>query len=205
MLVLKNVGNIAHDVFVHADIDQLESQTDKYTMVNGILYCDGVLIRCFDKNISGFTVPKHVTRVCTAAFENMSKLTQVEVAHSSVTFEKGVFTNCKNLRKFELTDIENNCFDELFDDAASITFLVYNGKSIKRKFFSHNNKLLEIADIGDRAYVFAGNKLVKIMYVNDGDFSCEISLAVGEPLTIVVENMGRTNFGSKMMRKKGHL
>ncbi len=66
-----------------------------------------------------------------------------------------------------------------------------------------NNKTLEIADIGDRAYVFAGNKLVKIMYVNDGDFSCEISLAVGEPLTIVVENMGRTNFGSKMMRKKG--
>jgi len=65
------------------------------------------------------------------------------------------------------------------------------------------DKTLYISDIGDRAYIFAGDKLVKVMYVNDEKHTCNINLQVGEKLTIVVENMGRTNYGSKMMRKKG--
>ena len=65
------------------------------------------------------------------------------------------------------------------------------------------DKELRIEDIGDRAYIFVGDKLLKIMYVNDSEFTCNINADVGDKLTIVVENMGRTNFGSKMMRKKG--
>ena len=65
------------------------------------------------------------------------------------------------------------------------------------------DKELYIADIGDRAYIFVGNNLVKTMYVNDESYTCRINVPLGEKLTILVENMGRTNFGSKMMRKKG--
>ncbi len=65
------------------------------------------------------------------------------------------------------------------------------------------DKELRIDDIGDRAYIFVDDRLLKVMYVNDDKYTCNINVQVGEKLTILVENMGRTNFGSKMMRKKG--
>ncbi len=65
------------------------------------------------------------------------------------------------------------------------------------------DKELVIEDIGDRAYIFADDKLIKIIYVNDDEYKCNLNINAGQKLTILVENMGRTNFGSKMMRKKG--
>lgn len=41
------------------------------------------------------------------------------------------------------------------------------------------------------------------MYVNDENLKIKFSAAAGDTLTILCENMGRANFGSKMMRKKG--
>ncbi len=65
------------------------------------------------------------------------------------------------------------------------------------------NKKLVINGLGDRAQIYVGNELVYIMYINDDTQSCEINAEAGDTITIVVENMGRTNFGEKMMRKKG--
>ncbi len=62
---------------------------------------------------------------------------------------------------------------------------------------------LSFTDLGDRALVFVEDRLQGIVYVNDDSLTVRISARAGEKLSILVENMGRTNFGSKMMRKKG--
>ena len=56
--------------------------------------------------------------------------------------------------------------------------------------------------LGDRAQIYINKDLVGIVYIND---SLEINFSAkeGDILTVLCENMGRANFGSKMMRKKG--
>lgn len=62
---------------------------------------------------------------------------------------------------------------------------------------------LSFESIGDRALVYVENRLQGIVYINDESLSIIINAKAGEKLTILVENMGRANFGPKMMRKKG--
>lgn len=64
---------------------------------------------------------------------------------------------------------------------------------------------LKFEDIGDRAYIFIGNVLKGIIYINDEELSLKFSAKAGDEMIILVENMGRTNFGPKIMRKKGIL
>ena len=56
--------------------------------------------------------------------------------------------------------------------------------------------------LGDRAQIYINSDLIGIVYIND---SLEINFSAkeGDILTVLCENMGRANFGSKMMRKKG--
>lgn len=57
--------------------------------------------------------------------------------------------------------------------------------------------------LGDRAQIYVNKELVGICYINDDELAVEFSANSGDVLTVLVENMGRTNFGAKMMRKKG--
>ena len=65
------------------------------------------------------------------------------------------------------------------------------------------NAKLTFESLGDRAQIYINQELIGIVYVNDSELSVEFSAKEGDVLTILCENMGRTNFGSKMMRKKG--
>lgn len=65
------------------------------------------------------------------------------------------------------------------------------------------NATLTFAEIGDRAQVYVNRELCGIVYVNDDALRTTINAKKGDTLTILVENMGRANFGPKMMRKKG--
>jgi beta-galactosidase len=51
--------------------------------------------------------------------------------------------------------------------------------------------------------VYVNRELCGIVYVNDDALRTTINAKKGDTLTILVENMGRANFGPKMMRKKG--
>lgn len=66
----------------------------------------------------------------------------------------------------------------------------------------YSKAVLSFEDIGDRAQVYVNRTLVGIVYVN-GSLEVEITAEKGDILTVLCENMGRTNFGPKMMRKKG--
>ena len=68
---------------------------------------------------------------------------------------------------------------------------------------NYNETELEFADLGDRAQVYINNELVGIIYVNDDELKLKFSAKKGDVMTILCENMGRANFGAKMMRKKG--
>ncbi|MBP3371094.1 MAG: beta-galactosidase, partial [Clostridia bacterium] len=61
---------------------------------------------------------------------------------------------------------------------------------------------LSFASLGDRAQIYINDKLIDILYINDR-LETTFCAKAGDVLTVLCENMGRTNFGSKMMRKKG--
>ena len=66
----------------------------------------------------------------------------------------------------------------------------------------YSNAALWIESLGDRAQIYINQKLVDILYINDR-LQTTITASRGDVLTILCENMGRANFGPKMMRKKG--
>ena len=66
----------------------------------------------------------------------------------------------------------------------------------------YENAVLSFESLGDRAQVLVGDTLQGIAYINDS-LSVTINAKAGDTLTVLVENMGRANFGPKMMRLKG--
>lgn len=66
----------------------------------------------------------------------------------------------------------------------------------------YDNVTLSFERIGDRAQIYINKALVDILYIND-KLETKITAKKGDILTVLCENMGRANFGSKMMRKKG--
>ncbi len=67
----------------------------------------------------------------------------------------------------------------------------------------YNNTDLYFESIGDRAQIYINQTLAGIVYINDNELKVNICAKEGDILTILCENMGRANFGPKMMRKKG--
>lgn len=66
----------------------------------------------------------------------------------------------------------------------------------------YTDATLSFESLGDRAQVYINRTLAEIVYINDS-LEVKITAKAGDVLTILCENMGRTNFGPKMMRKKG--
>ncbi len=66
----------------------------------------------------------------------------------------------------------------------------------------YNDVNLTLETLGDRAQIYINKTLTDILYINDS-LETSFSAKKGDTLTILCENMGRTNFGPKMMRKKG--
>ena len=67
---------------------------------------------------------------------------------------------------------------------------------------NYRDAKLSFESLGDRAQVLVNGKLQGIAYLNDS-LEVTVNAKKGDVLTILVENMGRANFGPKMMRKKG--
>ncbi len=66
----------------------------------------------------------------------------------------------------------------------------------------YEDVVLSFERIGDRAQIYINDNLVDILYINDR-LETKISAKAGDVLTVLCENMGRCNFGPKMMYKKG--
>ena len=66
----------------------------------------------------------------------------------------------------------------------------------------YEDVVLSFERIGDRAQIYINDNLVDILYINDR-LQTKLSAKAGDVLTVLCENMGRCNFGPKMMYKKG--
>ncbi len=66
----------------------------------------------------------------------------------------------------------------------------------------YNDVKLSFAELGDRAQIYINKELIGTVYIND-NLDIQITAKKGDILTVLCENMGRANFGPKMMRKKG--
>ena len=65
------------------------------------------------------------------------------------------------------------------------------------------NARLFFESIGDRAQIYINDGYKGMAYINEPPYEVAFSAKRGDILSVVCENMGRTNFGPKMMRKKG--
>ena len=110
--------------------------------------------------------------------------------------EKGGFFN--NLKRLSIPVFSNvpKCMESY---GQGYGFIAYE-TTLNRDY---ENTSLSFAEIGDRALIYINNTLNGIVYVNDNELKTTINAKKGDTLTILVENMGRANFGPKMMRKKG--
>ncbi len=65
------------------------------------------------------------------------------------------------------------------------------------------NEKISFERIGDRALFYVNDTHIGTVYVNDERYEVPFSAKAGDRITIVCESVARTNFGAKMMLKKG--
>lgn len=107
----------------------------------------------------------------------------------------GLFDNLDNLSSPVQSDIPR-CMEKYGQGYGYIAYRTVLNRE-------YNDAVLSFASLGDRAQVYVNNILQGIVYVNDESLEVKINAKAGDVLTVLCENMGRANFGSKMMRKKG--
>lgn len=111
-----------------------------------------------------------------------------------LTEKAGFFCNLKNLSSPINSDVPK-CME---DYGIGYGYIAY--QTVLNR--DYTDAVLSFESLGDRAQIYINNTLVGIVYINDS-LQITINARKGDVLTVFCENMGRTNFGTKMMRKKG--
>ena len=111
-----------------------------------------------------------------------------------LTESAGLFANLENLSAPIHTEVPL-CMEKY---GIGYGYILYRTRLNR----DYKDAKLTLESLGDRAQVYVGDRLQGIAYVNDS-LTVVINAKAGEELTVLVENMGRANFGPKMMRKKG--
>lgn len=106
----------------------------------------------------------------------------------------GFFANLGNLSSPVCSDVPR-CMEEY---GAGYGYIAY--RTVLNR--DYRGAVLSFESLGDRAQIYINDKLAGIVYINDS-LEIAVNAEKGDILTVLCENMGRTNFGPKMMRKKG--
>ena len=157
---------------------------------------DAMLTECGDVTEKYMAVreiiKKHVGKELPDVPANREKRAYGKVA---LTQSGGLFDNIEKLSS-PISSIVPRCMEYY---GQGYGYIVYTTK-LNRDYI---NAPIRFAEIGDRAHIYVNRTLNGIVYVNDPELKATINAKAGDTLTILVENMGRANFGPKMMRKKG--
>ncbi len=111
-----------------------------------------------------------------------------------LTKKTGLFANLNNISKPIKSEVPK-CMEKY---GIGYGYIAYQ-TTLNRDYI---DATLSLESLGDRAQVYLNHNLIGILYINE-DLDIKINANKGDVLTILCENMGRANFGSKMMRKKG--
>ena len=136
-------------------------------------------------------IEKYVDYELPAVPENRPKKAYGKVTLNEKT---GFFNNLSNLSAPVHSEVPK-CMEKY---GTGYGYIAYQ-TSLDRDY---TDAVLSIESLGDRAQVYINTTLAGILYINE-NLSIKVSAKSGDTLTILCENMGRANFGSKMMRKKG--
>ncbi len=156
---------------------------------------DAILTECGDVTPKYYAVreviKKHIDKELPAVPENRKKKAYGQVA---LTESTGFFSQIENLASSVHSDVPKPM--ESYGNGYG--YIAY--RTVLNRDYEDVTLLFE--SLGDRAQIYINKELVDILYINDR-LQTQISAKAGDVLTVLCENMGRANFGSKMMRKKG--
>ena len=156
---------------------------------------DAMLTECGDVTEKYYAVreviKKHIGKELPAVPENRIKKAYGKVA---LTQSTGFFSQIDNLACGVHTDVPKPM--ESYGNGYG--YIAY--RTVLNR--DYDNVTLLFESLGDRAQIYINKELVDILYINDR-LETQISAKAGDVLTVLCENMGRANFGPKMMRKKG--
>ncbi|MBQ3229483.1 MAG: beta-galactosidase [Clostridia bacterium] len=136
-------------------------------------------------------VQKYVSEPLPAIPENRKKAAYGRV---ELTEFGGIFDNLNNLSSKVFSNVPL-CMEKY---GIGYGYIAYQ-TTLNRDY---ENAVLSFETIGDRAQVYVNRKLAGVVYINES-LQVNITAKKGDVLTVLCENMGRANFGAKMMRKKG--
>ena len=156
---------------------------------------DAILTECGDVTPKYYAVreviKKHTGKTLPAVPENRKKKAYGRV---ELTESVGFFSQLENLAEPWHSDVPKPM--ESYGNGYG--YIAY--RTVLNR--DYENVTLSFESLGDRAQIYINKDLVDILYINDR-LETRISAKAGDILTVLCENMGRANFGSKMMRKKG--
>ncbi len=137
-------------------------------------------------------IAKHTNKTLPPVPKNREKAAYGKVFAAA---SADLFENLGNLSAPIFTEVPK-CME---DYGAGYGYIVYRTELNR----DYENAKISFESIGDRAQVYVNNDFKGVVYVNDPPYEAVFSAKKGDKLSVVCENMGRTNFGPKMMRKKG--
>ncbi len=156
---------------------------------------DAILTECGDVTPKYYAVreviKKHTGKALPAVPENRKKKAY---GRAELTESVGFFSQLENLAEPWHSDVPKPM--ESYGNGYG--YIAY--RTVLNR--DYENVTLSFESLGDRAQIYINKTLVDILYINDR-LETRISAKAGDILTVLCENMGRANFGSKMMRKKG--
>ncbi len=156
---------------------------------------DAMLTECGDVTEKYYAVrdviKKHIGKELPAVPENRKKKAYGKV---KLTESTGFFSQLENLASPVHSDVPKPM--ESYGNGYG--YIAYRTRLNR----NYDDVTLSFESLGDRAQIYINKELVDILYINDR-LETKISAKSGDILTVLCENMGRANFGSKMMRKKG--
>lgn len=170
--------------------------TDRYMPIVTSYDYDALLTECGDITEKYLAIrdviAKHTKKTLPPVPKNRKKETYGKV---SATASAELFENLENLSAAIYSEAPE-CME---DYGCGYGYIVY--QTVLNRDYC--NSAISFEDVGDRAQIFINDERKGTIYVNFTPYNVAFSAKRGDILSIVCENMGRTNFGPKMMRKKG--
>ena len=170
--------------------------TDRYMPIVTSYDYDALLSECGDITEKYLAVrdviAKYTNKTLPPVPKNREKASYGKV---SATASAELFENLENLSAAIYSEVPE-CMENY---GCGYGYIVY--RTILNRDYC--NSTISFEDVGDRAQIFVNDEWKGTIYVNFTPYNVTFSAMRGDVLSIVCENMGRTNFGPKMMRKKG--
>ena len=157
---------------------------------------DAVLSECGDVTPKYYALREVISKYIDTPLPEIPE-NREKIAYGKVSLDEvgGIFDNLENLSSPIFSNVPK-CMESYGHGYGYIAY-----RTVLER--DYENKALFFESLGDRAQIYVNKTLVGVVYVNDSELKINISAKAGDVLTVLCENMGRANFGPKMMRKKG--